>query len=203
LSAGRHGARLDNISEIARASRLREDDRRIRKAAKGGELGRLFEKAADLRTKLAVAEARAVHLKDQIKSFKVVPQYEALEKEATDLTRVLNTRSDENVIDRQLVDELRRALDAEADPATQDLTKLYEEAGVVLPGVVTKRYADVEALLGALCSREHDFQYLVTMNSDALPKDGFDKGFRVEDHILPIRLTDASETGGLFGLRFE
>ena len=57
--------------------------------------------------------------------------------------------------------------------------------------------------LGAERSREHGFQYLVTMNSDALPKDGFDKGFRIEDYILPVRLTDASETGGLFGLRFE
>jgi uncharacterized protein YydD (DUF2326 family) len=374
----------------------------LRKAAKGGELGRLFENAADLRTKLAVAEAKAVRLKNQISSFKVVPQYEALEREATDLTRSLNSLSDENVIDRQLVDELRRALEAEADPATHDLTALYEEAGVVLPGVVAKRYADVEAFhrailanrrshlsseiqsadarivsriaskvkydkrraeimeilnaggaldsynrlneetgrveaevqtlrlrleaaerlettktdvnvrraqiaqalkndiheraeiireailtfeglsealyekegsltiaasnngpvfevkiesqrskginnmqifcfdmmlsvlgkkrnrspgflihdshlfdgvderqtaralqLGAQRSREHGFQYLVTLNSDALPKDGFDEGFRVEDHILPIRLTDASETGGLFGLRFD
>lgn len=374
----------------------------LRKAAKGGELGRLFEKAADLRTKLAVAESRAVRLKDQIKSFKVVPQYEALEREATELTRALNTLSDENVVDRQLIDELRSFLDSESEPATDDLAALYEEAGVVLPGVVKKRYADVEAFhrailanrkshlsaeiqsaearvvardnskakydrrraevmeilnaggalesynrlseeagrveaevqtlrlrleaaerlettkadlnvrraqiaqalkndihersqiireailtfeglsealyekegsltiaesnngpvfevkiesqrskginnmqifcfdmmlsilgkkrnrspgflihdshlfdgvderqtaralqLGAQRSLEHGFQYLVTMNSDALPKDGFDEGFRIEEHILPVRLTDASETGGLFGLRFE
>lgn len=374
----------------------------LRKAAKGGELGRLFEKAADLRTKLAVAEAKALRLKEQIRTFKVVPQYEALEREASELTRTLGTLSDENVVDRQLVDELRTSLDAEAEPATHDLAALYEEAGVVLPGVVTKRYADVEVFhrailanrkahltseiqsaegriaardaskakldkrraevmeilnaggaldsynrlneeagrveaevhtlrlrleaaerlettkadlnvrraqiaqalqndmheradiireailtfeglsealyekegsltiaessngpvfevkiesqrskginnmqifcfdmmlsmlgkkrkrspgflihdshlfdgvderqtaralqLGAQRSREHCFQYLVTMNSDALPKDGFDKGFHIEDHILPVRLTDASETGGLFGMRFE
>lgn len=374
----------------------------LRKAAKGGELGSFFEKAADLRTKLAVAEARAVRLKDQIKSFKVIPQYEALEHEATELTRALATLSDENVIDRQLVDELKHALAIEAEPGLSDLATLYHEAGVVLPSAVTKRYADVEAFhraiianrkahltseveaaearisardevrskhdgrrsqimnilnaggalesynrlseetgrveaevqtlrlrleaaerlettkadlnvqrariaqslkndiherseiireailtfeelsealyeregsltvaesnngpvfdvkiesqlskginnmqifcfdmmlsilgkkrgrspgflvhdshlfdgvderqtaralqLGALQSREHGFQYLVTMNSDALPKDGFDKGFRVEDHILPVRLTDANETGGLFGLRFN
>lgn len=374
----------------------------LRKAAKGGELGRLFEKAADLRTKLAVAEAKGLRLRDQIKSFKVVSQYEALEREATDLTRTLSGLSDDNVVDRQLIDELRRSLEGEAEPATQDLAALYQEAGVVLPGAVTKRYADVEVFhrailanrkshlsselrsaearittrdatkvkqdqrraeimsilsaggaldsynrlneeagrveaqvetlrlrleaaerlettktdlnlqraqiaqalkndiherseimreailtfealsealyekegsltiaestngpvfevkiesqrskginnmqifcfdmmlsilgkkrgrspgflvhdshlfdgvderqtaralqLGAQKSREHGFQYLVTMNSDALPKDGFDAGFRIEDHILPVRLTDASESGGLFGLRFE
>ena len=376
--------------------------RELRKAAKGGELGRLFEKAGDLRTKLAIAETKADRLRDQIKSFRVVPQYEALEREATDLTRALNKISDENVVDRQLTDELRRALESEPEPATDDLAALYRESGVVLPGLVTKRYADVEAFnrailtnrkshlsaelhsaekrtrmrdevktkhdlrravimeilnaggalesynrlaeesgrieaevqtlrlrleaaerlettkadlnvrraqiaqalkndiherseiireailtfeglsealyekegsltiaesgngpvfevkiesqrskginnmqifcfdmmlsilgkkrgrspgflvhdshlfdgvderqtaralqLGAQRSLEHGFQYLVTMNSDALPKEGFEKGFRVEDHILPVRLTDASETGGLFGLRFE
>lgn len=46
-----------------------------------------------------------------------------------------------------------------------------------------------------------DFQYIVTMNSDTLPRT-FPDGFRVEDFILPVRLTDATEDGGLFGRRF-
>lgn len=374
----------------------------LRKAARGGELGRLFEKAADLRTKLAVAEAKAGRLKDQIKSFRVIPEYAALEREATDLTRKLGTLNDENTVDRELLSELRQALDSEAEPATSDLAALYKEAGVVLPGAVTRRYAEVEAFhraivanrrshlsgeieaaearirrrdaakvryderraqvmgilnaggalesynrlieeaarieaevqtlrlrleaaetlettkadltvkraqiakalkddihdrgetirdailtfenlsealyeregsltiadsnngpvfevkiesqrskginnmqifcfdmmlailgkergrspgflvhdshlfdgvderqtaralqLGAKCSREHGFQYLVTLNSDALPKEGFDEGFNIEDYLLPVRLTDATETGGLFGIRFE
>lgn len=374
----------------------------LRKAAKGGELGKLFEKAADLRTKLAVAEARALRLKEQIKSFRVIPQYEALEREASELTHALGGLSDENVVDRQLVEELRAALEVEEAPGTTDLAALYKEAGIILPNVVTKRYADVEAFhhailanrkshlsaevqsaegritnrdiarnkfdqrraeimgvlnaggalesynrlvqesgrveaelqtlrlrldaaerlettkadlnvqrariaqslkndiheraeiireailtfeglsealydkegsltvadssngpifevkiesqrskginnmqifcfdmmlailgkksgrspgflvhdshlfdgvderqtaralqLGAQCAREHGFQYVVTMNSDALPKEGFDPTFRIDDHILPTRLTDASESGGLFGLRFE
>jgi uncharacterized protein YydD (DUF2326 family) len=374
----------------------------LRKAAKGGELGRLFEKAADLRTKLTVAQAKALRLQEQIRSFKVVPQYEALEREASELTRVLSMLSDENVIDRQLVNELRTSLDAEAEPATFDLAALYDEAGVVLPSAVTKRYSDVEAFhrailanrkahlsaeiqsaeariaarlvtqakhdkrraevmeilnaggaldsyirlseeagrmeaevqtlrlrleaaerlettkadlnvqraqiaqslkndvheraeiiseailtfewlsdalyekegsltiaesnngpvfevkiesqrskginnmqifcfdmmlsilgkkrnrspgflihdshlfdgvderqtaralqIGAERSRQDGFQYLVTMNSDAVPKEGFERGFRIEDYILPVRLTDASDTGGLFGTRFE
>jgi uncharacterized protein YydD (DUF2326 family) len=371
----------------------------LRKAAKGGELGRLFEKAADLRTKLAVAEAKAARLKEQLKNFKVVPEYADLEREASELTQALNHLNDDNIIDRELTTELRRAIEDEAEPATDDLAALYREAGVLLPNSVTKRYVDVEIFhrailanrrshlsaeihsaearvserdlakarydqrraqimailnaggaldsynrlaeesarveaeletlrlrleaaeklettkadltvkraqiarslkddiherdeiireailtfeglsealyekegsltiaessngpvfevkiesqrskginnmqifcfdmmlsilgkergrspgflvhdshlfderqtaralqLGAQRSREHEFQYLVTMNSDALPKEGFDKGFHIEDYILPVRLTDATETGGLFGLRFE
>ncbi len=55
--------------------------------------------------------------------------------------------------------------------------------------------------IGAEQSIEHDFQYIVTMNSDALPVAEFSKGFDHERFLNPVRLNDASETGGLFGVR--
>lgn len=45
------------------------------------------------------------------------------------------------------------------------------------------------------------WQYIVTMNSDAMPK-SFPGDFDLTSHILPVRLTDAREEGGLFGIRF-
>jgi uncharacterized protein YydD (DUF2326 family) len=57
--------------------------------------------------------------------------------------------------------------------------------------------------LGADRSSSVGYQYIVTMNSDALPKDGFRRGFDVNQFVLPTKLTDATETGGLFGLRFN
>ena len=56
--------------------------------------------------------------------------------------------------------------------------------------------------LGATRAEEYGFQYIVTMNSDSLPETGYEDGFRVEDYILEMTLTDATETGGLFGIRF-
>ncbi len=55
--------------------------------------------------------------------------------------------------------------------------------------------------LGASTAREFGFQYIVTMNSDDLPRE-LPAEFDLKDYILPIRLTDATETGGLFGLIF-
>ncbi len=51
-------------------------------------------------------------------------------------------------------------------------------------------------------SEESGFQYLVTMNSDALPEDGFDPSFDVNEYILPLKLDDTAK-GGLFGVRFN
>jgi uncharacterized protein YydD (DUF2326 family) len=57
--------------------------------------------------------------------------------------------------------------------------------------------------LGADHSASVGYQYIVTMNSDALPRDGFRPGFNVSEFVLPTKLTDATDTGGLFGLRFN
>jgi uncharacterized protein YydD (DUF2326 family) len=57
--------------------------------------------------------------------------------------------------------------------------------------------------LGADHSASIGYQYIVTMNSDALPRDGFRPGFDVRKYVLPTKLTDATETGGLFGIRFN
>jgi uncharacterized protein YydD (DUF2326 family) len=56
--------------------------------------------------------------------------------------------------------------------------------------------------LGAEHAERVGFQYIVTMNSDALPQDGFQDDFDVWKHVNPTRLFDEEETGGLFGVRF-
>lgn len=55
--------------------------------------------------------------------------------------------------------------------------------------------------LGAEISSELGFQYIVTMNEDDAFKETID-GFDLNDYVLPTRLTDATEDGGLFGIRF-
>jgi uncharacterized protein YydD (DUF2326 family) len=57
--------------------------------------------------------------------------------------------------------------------------------------------------LGADHAAAVGYQYIVTMNSDALPRDGFRPGFDVDSFVNPTRLMDATDTGGLFGLRFK
>ena len=57
--------------------------------------------------------------------------------------------------------------------------------------------------LGAERAESVGFQYIVTMNSDALPQEGFRADFNPYKYVIEPRLTDATETGGLFGLRFN
>ena len=117
----------------------------LRKAAKEGGLGRYFGTAADLRTRLTIAEARAHRLSQQIASFNVVPEYAEYEREASVLTRDIAALNDENTIDRELILQLRDAIESEQPPAAENLDRLYREAGVILPGTVGRRFDEVAA----------------------------------------------------------
>lgn len=116
----------------------------LRRHAKSGELGRYLGKAAELRTLLAVAETRAERLRRQIEDFRVVAEYEELEREASRITGEIDDLNGENLADRNLLRELRASLEAEHMPELPDLNKLYREAGIVLPDLTRRRLDEVE-----------------------------------------------------------
>jgi uncharacterized protein YydD (DUF2326 family) len=126
---------------------LREKEKLVKslgKAARSGELGPHFGRAADLRTKVVVASRRVEQIRTQIDTFQVIPEYRELESEASDITRSINALGEENFIDRQLIKELQASLLEEEAPVTEDLEKLYAEAGVVLPELLTRRLDEVQ-----------------------------------------------------------
>jgi uncharacterized protein YydD (DUF2326 family) len=116
----------------------------LRKAAKSGELGQYFGRAADLRTRLTVVEARAQRLREQLEPFQVVPQYKELEREANDLTHAIDSRNIENVFDWDLVRQLRPSLEDERTPDLNDVTNVYAEAEVIMPDLIKRRFDEVE-----------------------------------------------------------
>jgi uncharacterized protein YydD (DUF2326 family) len=116
----------------------------LRKAARSGDLGRFFGKAADLRTRLTISEARAQRLREQLDNFEVVPEYKELENEANEITREIDALNVENVIDGDLLQQLRASFSEEDAPDLGDVTKLYAEAGVLLPEMVRRRFDEVE-----------------------------------------------------------
>lgn len=116
----------------------------LRKAARSGDLGRFFGKAADLRTRLTVAEAHLQRQRQQLATFEVVPEYKELEREANEITRAIDSLNVENIMDGDLLQQLRGSLSEEDAPALGDVTKLYAEVGVVLPDMVRRRFDQVE-----------------------------------------------------------
>ena len=116
----------------------------IRKAGGQGAFSDLVGKAAELQTQLTLLEERHRQAVERTNNFRVLPQYRELEREASELTRRLNDLANTNTLDRQLLAELAKSLESEVPPATTELSRLYEEVGVALPGVAVRRYDEVQ-----------------------------------------------------------
>jgi uncharacterized protein YydD (DUF2326 family) len=129
----------------------------LKKAAGEGAFGSIIGRAADLRTMLTIAEARLKELRDVIQQFRVLPQYRDMEAEASKLTRELNDLANANTIDLSAVRDLELALGTEQPPSLIDLDAIYQEAGVVLPGLVQKRYEEVQSFHESVVRNRRDY----------------------------------------------
>ncbi|MDM8520922.1 DUF2326 domain-containing protein [Anaerolineales bacterium HSG6] len=127
---------------------LRDKEKRfgeLKRAAKDGDFGEVIGTTAELRTELAVIEGKVQKLDDNLERFNVLPEYRELEKQMSGIVQQQSKLSDDDVIDHRLIDELTQAMDAEIEPASQNIDRLYAEVGIVLPDTVVRRFEEVQA----------------------------------------------------------
>jgi uncharacterized protein YydD (DUF2326 family) len=118
----------------------------LKRAAGEGEfLESIIGTTAELRSELAIAQEGVRRLKKELGEFRVLPEYHALEAEASELVRTLGSLANENTVDRHLIAEMERSLAEETAPPLDTLHSLYEEAGILLPDAVTRRFEEVRA----------------------------------------------------------
>lgn len=134
-----------HIPESWSVVRKREKNVRVlSKALESGELGSIVTgSVAQLRTEVALAASRVNNLRKNIDNFQVVEAFTKLEAEANELTAAIRRLSDENTIDMALIDQLRLTYKSEVPPDADDLTAMYESAGVQLGNLVRKRFHEV------------------------------------------------------------
>jgi len=129
----------------------------LRKAAGAGAFGGFISSSAQLRTQLVIAERDSQRLHEALARFEVLPEYRELEKEASTLTRSLNEASNENTLDEQLLQEMRAATQTEASPDPSIVVKLYEEAGITLPTLVSRRFEEVSRFHQSVVRNRRDY----------------------------------------------
>jgi uncharacterized protein YydD (DUF2326 family) len=116
----------------------------LKKAVGEGAFGEIIGKVSELRTSLAISEEKVVSLEKDLESFKVIPEYDRYEKEATELTKLLSDIANENMLDRELISDLNISLKSETPPTFENLDRLYQEFGVIFPTKVSRRFEDVK-----------------------------------------------------------
>ena len=117
----------------------------LKTASNEGTLGDIMGSASDLRTEILLKNARAEKLKESLSDFKVLPEYQDKEKRASEITKQLASLSADDTTDKEWLSQLERALEDESSVDTSRVEKLFYEATVELPEMVSRRFEEVSA----------------------------------------------------------
>ncbi len=99
---------------------------------------------------------------NNLRAFKVHPEYESIEEQASALTQQIHELANQNVTEGRLLEHYHRSMAGETGAADTErvgktLEDTYQEAGVVLPGLVKKRLDDVKQFHHALVKGRREF----------------------------------------------
>ena len=126
---------------------LREKEKGLKALKQAAKLGVLAGHSGTL----GELEARKVQLAEQLTAnkkrlseFKIHEQYREIEVEANALTETIHGHSNANLVDRRRLELYQRSIHEEEPPELPLIDRVYEEAGVALPGHTLRRIEEVK-----------------------------------------------------------
>jgi uncharacterized protein YydD (DUF2326 family) len=137
------GLAWEDAAEMAKLEDRRKGLNDFKNAAKSGVVEGFLGSLGDL-------EARKVRLSSlveleasQLQSFRVHAQYQQLQADANQLTDEIHELVNANTMAKRRLDLYGRSLNAEKPPLPDSMEKIYQEAGIALPGVTLRRLEEV------------------------------------------------------------
>ncbi len=139
----------DALDKSREASRISNEKRTVTQALKSSTLSETGRDQALIEAELVAAKSKRDALTRKVKNFRVDEQYAEHQDRANQLTWDMRDVSDTILVCEERIRLIEEAIATE-EPASDDGVKekvksVYEEAGLLLPEVVLRRYDEVEA----------------------------------------------------------
>jgi len=115
----------------------------IKQEATAGLISHMIGNIGELESLKIRLDAQVNQEKGNLDDFKVHPQYHQIEEDANHLTKAIHEYVNQNIDDKRLLEHYESSLKEEVDAQPEKVTKIYEEAGLVLPNNVTKKINEV------------------------------------------------------------
>lgn len=129
----------------------------LKKAIKTGAIDGELATLGELEAERVQLEKQQEREGKALRSFQVLPQYREIETQANRLTNELHVLVNANIVDKRRIDRYRDVADEENLPANDRLESLYREAGVNLPGAVTKTLAEARVFNETIIRNRRQF----------------------------------------------
>ena len=129
----------------------------INQEAKSGMLAHLIGTVGEVEALKIRLEAQAAQEGKQLDDFEVHPQYHKIAEDANNLTARIHELVNLNIDNNRLLEHYEASLKEEVDAKPDSVTKVYQEAGLVLPDTVKKHINDVLAFHKQVVTNRKDF----------------------------------------------
>jgi len=131
--------------------------KQLRDAVESGLVSNMVGSIGDLETQKVRLEERIAREEGELRSFRVHPQYRQIEERADELTARIHDLTNGNVVDRRMAEFYKSSFRDEIPADEEQVLKVYEEAGVVLPNRVVKRLEDVRDFHASVVANRRSF----------------------------------------------
>jgi len=115
----------------------------LKREIDAGTLPILKGNIGDLEATKVLSENKAKVFRDQIKNFKVHPQYTEIQLVANELTKQIHEITNEAYNQRSILSVYKKSIEQEIPPESDAVIKLYESAGIELPIMVVRNLNEV------------------------------------------------------------
>ncbi|MFZ3077177.1 MAG: DUF2326 domain-containing protein [Candidatus Aenigmatarchaeota archaeon] len=146
-----HASKLQILKDRIKVLRL------IKQEAESGILSNLIGNIGELEALKITLESQVFIEAEQLRNFRVHPQYSKIENEANVLTRKIHDFSNLNISDKRLFEYYELSLKEERDANPEVVSRIYEEAGIILSDSIKKRLNDVLLFHKQVVTNRKDF----------------------------------------------
>jgi len=115
----------------------------LKKAANQGLLTGYVGSMGELEAERIRFEDEIEQMAQQLKTFKVHPQYSKIQEQANRLTKEIHDIANQCTINKRILDKYRESIVQEKDFSAVKVKQVYEEAGFVFPGSLVKKLDQV------------------------------------------------------------
>lgn len=129
----------------------------INQEAESGILVNLIGTVGEAEALKIRLEAQATQEGKQLDDFEVHPQYHKIEEDANNLTARIHELVNFNIDNSRLLEHYEASLKEEIDAKPDSVTRIYQEAGLVLPDTAKKHITDVLAFHKQVVTNRKDF----------------------------------------------
>ena len=129
----------------------------VKKAAAAGLVEGLIGTVGELEAEKVQLHEEVEAQAERLRTFRVHSDYRDIEARASELTRSIHDFNNANIADRRRLDYFRSAIGEPDEPDSEDVVRLYEAAGIELPGAAVKRLEDVQDFHKRLVANRRDF----------------------------------------------